>query len=76
MSLLLSSIWVQATSVENGPANYEAMAHTYGIALVFTRSKVRLVHTKCDDHFQRFMISKVPKIPLLVLFNCYSFVIV
>ncbi|KAK7402232.1 hypothetical protein VNO78_14329 [Psophocarpus tetragonolobus] len=38
-SLLLSSIWVQATSVENGPANYEAMAHTYSIALLFTRSK-------------------------------------
>ncbi|OIW15930.1 hypothetical protein TanjilG_04465 [Lupinus angustifolius] len=37
--LLLSSIWVQATSVENGPANFEAMAHTYSIALLFTRSK-------------------------------------
>ncbi|KHN33312.1 Protein EFR3 like B [Glycine soja] len=40
VSLLLSSIWVQATSVENGPANYEAMAHTYSIALLFSRSKV------------------------------------
>ncbi|CAJ2660993.1 protein SEMI-ROLLED LEAF 2-like isoform X2 [Trifolium pratense] len=39
VSLLLSSIWVQATSAENGPANYEAMAHTYSIALLFTRSK-------------------------------------
>ncbi|TKY48337.1 EFR3-like B [Spatholobus suberectus] len=39
VSLLLSSIWVQATSVENVPANYEAMAHTYSIALLFTRSK-------------------------------------
>ncbi|KAK7261608.1 hypothetical protein RIF29_27923 [Crotalaria pallida] len=37
--LLLSSIWVQATSVENGPANFEAMAHTYSIALLFARSK-------------------------------------
>ncbi|XP_004486921.1 protein SEMI-ROLLED LEAF 2-like isoform X2 [Cicer arietinum] len=37
--LLLSSIWVQATSAENVPANYEAMAHTYSIALLFTRSK-------------------------------------
>ncbi|OIW03746.1 hypothetical protein TanjilG_30022 [Lupinus angustifolius] len=37
--LLLSSIWVQATSVENDPANFEAMAHTYSIALLFTRSK-------------------------------------
>ncbi|ESW22420.1 hypothetical protein PHAVU_005G152600 [Phaseolus vulgaris] len=40
VSLLLSSIWVQATSVGNGPANYEAMAHTYSIALLFSRSKV------------------------------------
>ncbi|KAI4324302.1 hypothetical protein L6164_023854 [Bauhinia variegata] len=39
VSLLLSSIWVQATSMENGPANFEAMAHTYSIALLFTRSK-------------------------------------
>ncbi|RDY12681.1 Protein EFR3-like B, partial [Mucuna pruriens] len=39
VSLLLSSIWVQATSVDSGPANFEAMAHTYSIALLFTRSK-------------------------------------
>ncbi|XP_010069301.2 protein SEMI-ROLLED LEAF 2 isoform X2 [Eucalyptus grandis] len=39
VSLLLSSIWVQATSAENSPANFEAMAHTYNIALLFTRSK-------------------------------------
>ncbi|KAJ6366506.1 hypothetical protein OIU77_002989 [Salix suchowensis] len=39
VSLLLSSIWVQATSAENLPANFEAMGHTYNIALLFTRSK-------------------------------------
>ncbi|KAL5781115.1 hypothetical protein ACOSP7_006144 [Xanthoceras sorbifolium] len=39
VSLLLSSIWVQATSAGNSPANFEAMAHTYNIALLFTRSK-------------------------------------
>ncbi|XP_048333178.2 protein SEMI-ROLLED LEAF 2 isoform X1 [Ziziphus jujuba] len=39
VNLLLSSIWVQATSAENTPANFEAMAHTYNIALLFTRSK-------------------------------------
>lgn len=39
VSLLLSSIWVQATSAENMPANFEAMGHTYNIALLFTRSK-------------------------------------
>ncbi|KAK7404490.1 hypothetical protein VNO78_05421 [Psophocarpus tetragonolobus] len=39
VSLLLSSIWVQATSVDSYPANFEAMAHTFSIALLFTRSK-------------------------------------
>ncbi|KAI9079393.1 hypothetical protein K1719_038692 [Acacia pycnantha] len=39
VSLLLSSIWVQATSAENGPENFQAMAQTYSIALLFTRSK-------------------------------------
>lgn len=39
VSLLLSSIWVQATLADNTPANFEAMAHTYNIALLFTRSK-------------------------------------
>ncbi|CAI9117370.1 OLC1v1018750C1 [Oldenlandia corymbosa var. corymbosa] len=39
VSLLLSSIWVQATSAENTPEDFEAMAHTYAIALLFTRSK-------------------------------------
>ncbi|XP_058730020.1 protein SEMI-ROLLED LEAF 2-like isoform X1 [Vicia villosa] len=39
VSLLLSSIWVQATSMDNGPENFEAMAHTFSIALLFTRSK-------------------------------------
>ncbi|KAL3506672.1 hypothetical protein ACH5RR_032054 [Cinchona calisaya] len=40
VSLLLSSIWVQATSAVNTPANFEAMAHTFAIALLFSRSKV------------------------------------
>ncbi|XP_057544780.1 protein SEMI-ROLLED LEAF 2 isoform X2 [Amaranthus tricolor] len=39
VSLLLSSIWVQATSIENMPSNFEAMAHTYNIALLLTRTK-------------------------------------
>ncbi|XP_031381581.1 protein SEMI-ROLLED LEAF 2 isoform X2 [Punica granatum] len=39
VSLLLSSIWVQATSAENTPANFEAMAHTYNLSLLFTCSK-------------------------------------
>lgn len=39
VSLLLSSIWVQAISRENTPSNFEAMAHTYNIALLLTRTK-------------------------------------
>ncbi|GAB4850744.1 hypothetical protein Ancab_030044 [Ancistrocladus abbreviatus] len=39
INLLLSSIWVQATSAENTPANFVAIAHAYNIALLFTRSK-------------------------------------
>ncbi|PIA29757.1 hypothetical protein AQUCO_05800089v1 [Aquilegia coerulea] len=39
VGLLLSSIWVQATTTENTPANFEAMAHTYNLALLFSRSK-------------------------------------
>ncbi|KAJ0091599.1 hypothetical protein Patl1_14100 [Pistacia atlantica] len=40
VSLLLSSIWVQATSAENNPANFEAMALTYNVTLLFTRFNV------------------------------------
>ncbi|KAL5703058.1 hypothetical protein ACHQM5_028197 [Ranunculus cassubicifolius] len=39
VGLLLSSIWVQATTAVNAPANFEAMAHTYSLALLFSRSK-------------------------------------
>ncbi|XP_027927693.1 uncharacterized protein LOC114184585 [Vigna unguiculata] len=51
VSLLLSSIWVQATSVGNGPSNYEAMAHAYTIALLFTCSKASS-HTGLARSFQ------------------------
>ncbi|KAK8984392.1 hypothetical protein V6N11_029707 [Hibiscus sabdariffa] len=39
VSLLLSSIWVQANSAENTPVNFEAMAHSYSITVLFTRFK-------------------------------------
>lgn len=39
VSLVLSSIWVQATLTGNTPANFEAMAQTYILALFFTLSK-------------------------------------
>jgi hypothetical protein len=38
----LTSIWAQAISPENIPANYEAIAHTYSLLLLFSGSKVTL----------------------------------
>ncbi|GAB2295541.1 hypothetical protein Dimus_029705 [Dionaea muscipula] len=37
--LLLSSIWAQSISCENMPENYEAIAHTYSLVLLFARAK-------------------------------------
>ncbi|KAK6945297.1 hypothetical protein RJ641_026399 [Dillenia turbinata] len=39
ISLLLSSIWSQSISPANMPENYEAIAHTYGLILLFSRAK-------------------------------------
>ncbi|XP_061369569.1 protein SEMI-ROLLED LEAF 2-like [Gastrolobium bilobum] len=39
IDLLLSSIWAQSISTENMPANYEAIAHTYSLMLLFSRAK-------------------------------------
>ncbi|CAH1434816.1 unnamed protein product [Lactuca virosa] len=39
ISLLLSSIWTQAISSENTPENYEAIAHTYSLVLLFSKGK-------------------------------------
>ncbi|OIW11456.1 hypothetical protein TanjilG_26822 [Lupinus angustifolius] len=36
---LLSSIWAQSLSPENMPENYEAIAHTYSLVLLFSRAK-------------------------------------
>ncbi|XP_043691428.1 protein SEMI-ROLLED LEAF 2-like isoform X2 [Telopea speciosissima] len=37
--LLFSSLWAQAISPENTPENYEAIAHTYCLVLLFSRTK-------------------------------------
>ncbi|KAG2602600.1 hypothetical protein PVAP13_5KG697800 [Panicum virgatum] len=37
--LLLSSIWSQVSLEDNSPANFEAMCHTYNIALFCSKSK-------------------------------------
>ncbi|XP_042000388.1 protein SEMI-ROLLED LEAF 2-like [Salvia splendens] len=39
ITLLLSSIWAQSISPENMPENYEAIAHTYCLILLFSRAK-------------------------------------
>ncbi|PHT38236.1 hypothetical protein CQW23_21809 [Capsicum baccatum] len=37
--LFLSSLWVQSISPENMPENYEAIAHTFSMVLLFSRAK-------------------------------------
>ncbi|KAJ8556399.1 hypothetical protein K7X08_029790 [Anisodus acutangulus] len=39
ISLLLSSLWVQAISPTNAPENYEAIAHTYSLVVLFSQMK-------------------------------------
>lgn len=39
ITLLLSSIWGQSISPANMPENYEAIAHTYSLVLLFSRAK-------------------------------------
>ncbi|KAJ9695796.1 hypothetical protein PVL29_010994 [Vitis rotundifolia] len=39
IALLLSSIWAQSISPANMPENYEAIAHTYSLVLLFSRAK-------------------------------------
>nr|AAK56279.1 At1g05960/T21E18_20 [Arabidopsis thaliana]AAN72256.1 At1g05960/T21E18_20 [Arabidopsis thaliana] len=39
VNMLLSSLWIQATSTDNTPENFEAMASTYQITLLFSLAK-------------------------------------
>ncbi|URD94050.1 Cyclin-related protein [Musa troglodytarum] len=51
--LMLSSIWVQAISPENTPENYEAIAHTYSLVLIFSRDKMQnSIHEILTRSFQ------------------------
>ncbi|XP_051149119.1 protein SEMI-ROLLED LEAF 2-like [Andrographis paniculata] len=45
ITLLLSSIWAQSISPANMPENYEAIAHTYSLILLFSRAKNSYVET-------------------------------
>jgi protein EFR3 len=40
IALLLSSLWAQSIRRDNCPENYEAIAHTYSLMLLFSRVKV------------------------------------
>ncbi|KAK9029936.1 hypothetical protein V6N11_031377 [Hibiscus sabdariffa] len=51
VNLLLSSIWIQANFTDNTPANFEAMAHSFYLAVLFTRSKTSS-HTALVRSFQ------------------------
>uniref|UniRef100_A0ACD6AGC5 Uncharacterized protein n=1 Tax=Avena sativa TaxID=4498 RepID=A0ACD6AGC5_AVESA len=42
ITLLLTSIWAQGVSPENSPANYEAIAHTYSLLLLFSGCKASI----------------------------------
>ncbi|KAL0346241.1 UNVERIFIED_CONTAM: protein SEMI-ROLLED LEAF 2 [Sesamum radiatum] len=43
ITLLLSSIWEQSLSPANMPENYEAIAHTYSLVLLFSRAKTSYI---------------------------------
>ncbi|XP_026662768.1 protein SEMI-ROLLED LEAF 2-like isoform X2 [Phoenix dactylifera] len=51
ITLMLSSIWAQANSPENTPENYEAIAHTYSLILLFSRPKTS-IHEALIRSFQ------------------------
>ncbi|XP_047981589.1 protein SEMI-ROLLED LEAF 2-like [Salvia hispanica] len=53
ISLLLSSIWVQAISHLNTPSNYEAIAHTYSLVVIFSQNK----KTSIDILIQSFQLA-------------------
>ncbi|KAK6804066.1 hypothetical protein RDI58_001850 [Solanum bulbocastanum] len=52
ISLLLSSLWVQAISATNTPENYEAIAHTYSLVVLFSQTKVKSSHEALIRSFQ------------------------
>ncbi|XP_042381180.1 protein SEMI-ROLLED LEAF 2-like isoform X2 [Zingiber officinale] len=51
ITLLLSSFWAQAMFPENAPENYEAIAHSYSLTLLFTRAKSS-IHESLARSFQ------------------------
>ncbi|KAF3325594.1 Protein EFR3 [Carex littledalei] len=59
ITLLLSSIWHQALSSQNDPENYEAIANSYGLSLLFSRPKTTLDETLTQSFQLAFSLRKV-----------------
>ncbi|KAG7596001.1 Armadillo-type fold [Arabidopsis suecica] len=60
VNMLLSSLWIQATSTDNTPENFEAMASTYQITLLFSLAK-RSNHMALVQCFQlAFSLRNLP----------------
>lgn len=66
ITLLLSSLWAQAMSPNNGPENYEAIAHTYSLMLLFSRAKVNTITLW---FLYLLLVSIVPKESFSLLFG-------
>ncbi|KAJ3696274.1 hypothetical protein LUZ60_001651 [Juncus effusus] len=63
ITLLLSSIWHQAISVGNNPENYEAIAHTYSLILLFSRPKTTIDETLTQSFQLAFSLRKLSLAP-------------
>lgn len=53
INVLFSSLWAQAISPLNTPENYEAIAHTYSLVLLFSRTK----HSSQEALVQSFQLA-------------------
>ncbi|CAL9753850.1 unnamed protein product [Musa acuminata subsp. burmannicoides] len=59
ITLLLSSIWAQALSPENMPDNYEAIAHSYSLTLLFSRAKTSIHECLCQSFQLTFSLRSI-----------------
>ncbi|KAI7985918.1 hypothetical protein LOK49_LG14G01191 [Camellia lanceoleosa] len=74
ISLLLSSIWAQSISPANMPGNYEAIAHTYSLVLLFSRGKNSSQETLVRSFQLAFSLKRISLIEgacnILLLLPC------
>ena len=69
--LLFSTLWLQANMADNWPSSYEAMAHTYSLALLFSRPRVSpLLFSASLSSLQETIILPVfSKLFLICIYN-------